>query len=280
MQVVNSKQELKKALKSYRSEGKSIGLVPTMGALHQGHISLINRCRAENEVVVASIFVNPTQFDNPEDLKKYPRTLESDCELLEPAGCDIVFAPSADEMYPTLPKLSIDFGNLEHVMEGKYRDGHFNGVGIVVSKLFHLVNPDRAYFGQKDLQQVAVLRRLVNDLSFDLELIACPTLRESDGLAMSSRNTRLSAEARKIAPQLHAALQKAKDLLIQGKTAAETQKEINSFFEAIPEFRPEYFEIADFDDLEPIKKMNTEGKTAICTAAYLDGVRLIDNIVF
>lgn len=280
MKVINTIQELKAALKAHRLKDQSIGFVPTMGALHPGHISLIDRARAENEVVVCSIFVNPTQFDNPDDLKKYPRTLEADCALLEPAGCDYVFAPSAEEMYPTLPKLTFDFGNLEHVMEGKFRDGHFNGVGIVVSKLFHIVNPDRAYFGQKDLQQVAVLRRMVNDLSFDLELIPCPTLREKDGLAMSSRNTRLSAEARKIAPQLHAALQKAKDLLIQGKTAEETQKEIDLFFKNIPEFRLEYFEIADFDDLEAIEKMNTEGKTAICTGAYLDGVRLIDNIVF
>ncbi|KPM47607.1 pantoate--beta-alanine ligase [Jiulongibacter sediminis] len=280
MKIINTIAGLKSALKAHRLKDQSLGFVPTMGALHPGHISLIDRARAENEVVVCSIFVNPTQFDNPDDLKKYPRTLEADCKLLEPVGCDFVFAPSAEEMYPTLPKLTFDFGNLEHVMEGKFRDGHFNGVGIVVSKLFHIVNPDRAYFGQKDLQQVAVLRRMVNDLSFDLELIPCPTLREKDGLAMSSRNTRLSAEARKIAPQLHAALQKAKDLLIQGKTAEETQKEIDLFFKNIPEFRLEYFEIADFDDLEPIEKMNTEGKTAICTAAYLDGVRLIDNIVF
>jgi pantoate--beta-alanine ligase len=280
MKLIKTITELKAALKPHRLADQSIGFVPTMGALHPGHISLISRARADNDIVVCSIFVNPTQFDNPDDLKKYPRTLEADSALLEPAGCDYVYAPSAEEMYPTLPKLTFDFGNLEHVMEGKYRTGHFNGVGIVVSKLFHLVNPAKAYFGQKDLQQVAVLRRMVNDLSFDLELIPCPTLREKDGLAMSSRNTRLSVEARKIAPQLHKALQKAKDLLIQGKTAEETQKEIDLFFQNIPEFTPEYFEIADFDNLEPIEKRNAEGQTAICTAAYLDGVRLIDNIVF
>lgn len=280
MKLIKTIAELKAALKPHRMAGRSIGFVPTMGALHQGHISLVERARKENEVVVCSIFVNPTQFNNPDDLKKYPRTLETDCELLEPAGCDYVFAPSAKEMYPTTPKLSLDFGNLEYVMEGKFREGHFNGVGIVVSKLFHLVNPTRAYFGQKDLQQVAVLRRMVNDLSFDLELIPCPTLREKDGLAMSSRNTRLSAEARKIAPQLHKALQKAKDLLIQGRTSVETQKAIADFFKGIPEFRLEYFEIADFDNLEPIESLNTRGQTAICTAAYLNDVRLIDNIVF
>lgn len=277
MRVIHSISEIKHTL---RGSAKSIGFVPTMGALHRGHISLIERAKAENDLVVCSIFVNPTQFDNPEDLKKYPRTLETDCQLLEAARCDFVFAPSAEEMYPTSPELSLNFGNLETVMEGAFRNGHFNGVGIVVAKLFHIVNPDRAYFGLKDLQQVAVLRRMVKDLSFDLELIPCPTVRESDGLAMSSRNTRLSKEARALAPQIHKALQKAKDDLIKGLTSLETKARLADHFSNFPEFELEYFEISRFENLQPIERKAESGETAICIAAYLDGVRLIDNLVF
>ncbi|AWV99119.1 pantoate--beta-alanine ligase [Arcticibacterium luteifluviistationis] len=280
MQVLNTISETKSFLKSQRKLGKSIGFVPTMGALHEGHISLISRAREENDVVVCSIFVNPTQFGNPEDLKMYPRTLEADSQLLEPAGCDVVFAPNADEMYPSLPNLTLDFGNLEHVMEGKFRTGHFNGVGIVVSKLFHIVNPDRAYFGLKDLQQVAVLNRMVKDLSFDIELIPCPIVREKDGLAMSSRNGRLSPEARAIASVISKVLLRAKALILAGKDSKSVIAEITARFNEMPEFKLEYFEISDFENLEPIEKQNETGKTAICIAAYLDNVRLIDNIVF
>ncbi|WP_341227085.1 pantoate--beta-alanine ligase [uncultured Arcticibacterium sp.] len=280
MQVLNTISETKTFLNSQRKLGKSIGFVPTMGALHEGHISLISRAREENDVVVCSIFVNPTQFGNADDLKMYPRTLDADSRLLEPAGCDVVFAPNADELYPSLPNLTLDFGNLEHVMEGKFRTGHFNGVGIVVSKLFHIVNPDRAYFGLKDLQQVAVLNRMVKDLSFDLELIPCPIVREKDGLAMSSRNRRLSSDARAVAPVISKALTRAKSLLLNGKDSKSVIMEITSQFNQMPEFKLEYFEISDFENLEPIKKRNESGKTAICIAAYLDDVRLIDNIVF
>lgn len=201
MHIFNTISETQQYLKAQQRAGKTIGFVPTMGALHAGHISLIERAKTENDLAVCSIFVNPTQFNNSDDLKKYPRTLERDCEMLRPVGCDVVFAPSAEEMYPSLPQLKMDFGTLETIMEGKFRPGHFNGVGIVVSKLFNIVKPDKAYFGLKDLQQVAVIRRMVQELSFDLEIIPCPTLRETDGLAMSSRNTRLSPEARALAPQ-------------------------------------------------------------------------------
>jgi pantoate--beta-alanine ligase len=280
MKIFNSIADIKSYIKSKVLEGRSIGFVPTMGALHQGHISLIDRAKAENNVVIASIFVNPTQFGNAEDLKKYPRTLEADCDLLAPAGCDAVFAPSAEEMYVNLPELKIDFGNLEHVMEGKFRTGHFSGVGIVVAKLFHIINPDRAYFGLKDLQQVAVLKRLVKDLSFDLELIACPIIREKDGLAMSSRNRRLSSKARKLAPQISVSLRKAKDLMIQGKNSNEVKAAVAKHFNAFPEFEVEYFEISDFENLEPIENKKEKGETTLCIAAYLDNVRLIDNLVF
>jgi pantoate--beta-alanine ligase len=280
MKVLRSIDETKIFLKSKIRDGLNIGLVPTMGALHEGHISLIDRARKDNDIVITSIFVNPTQFGNAEDLKKYPRTLEADCALLKPAGCDAVFAPSTAEMYVNLPNISMDFGNLEHVMEGKFRTGHFSGVGIVVSKLFSIINPDRAYFGLKDLQQVAVLNRLVKDLSFDLELIPCPIVREKNGLAMSSRNNRLSPEARKKASQISISLRKAKDLMIQGKSSHEVKEVIAIHFNKLPEFEIEYFEISDFENLEPIDKMNPLGQTAICIATYLDNVRLIDNIVF
>jgi pantoate--beta-alanine ligase len=280
MLIFNTISETQNYLKSQQRLSKSIGFVPTMGALHAGHISLIERAKHENDLAVCSIFVNPTQFNNPEDLKKYPRTLERDCELLTPAGCDVVFAPSAEEMYPSLPQLRMDFGSLETVMEGKFRAGHFNGVGIVVSKLFNIVKPDKAYFGLKDLQQVAVIRQMVKDLSFDLEIIPCPTLRETDGLAMSSRNTRLSPEARALAPHIYQALSLAKDQLQAGHTAQDTQEAVNQYFAHILEFEMEYFEVADFDTLQPIEGKIEEGKTALCIAAFLGGVRLIDNIVF
>jgi pantoate--beta-alanine ligase len=249
-----------------------------MGALHAGHISLIEKSKAENELTVCSIFVNPTQFNNPEDLKKYPRTLEKDSEMLEKAGCDVVFAPSAEEMYPSLPTMKFDFGNLETVMEGKFRPGHFNGVGIVVSKLFHIIKPQKAYFGMKDIQQVAVIRRMVADLSFDLEIIPCETLRETDGLAMSSRNTRLSPEARKLAPQVYKGLNIGKDILIKTKDVNQSKDAVNQHFKQFPEFNLEYFEIADFDTLESIKTYNPNKKVAFCIAIFLDGVRLIDNL--
>lgn len=280
MQIFYTIAETQNYLKAQQKAGKTIGFVPTMGALHAGHISLIESSKKENTITACSIFVNPTQFNNTEDLKKYPRTLETDCEMLANAGCDVVFAPSAEEMYPSLPKLKFDFGTLETVMEGKFRPGHFNGVGIVVSKLFNIIKPDKAYFGLKDLQQVAVIRQMVSDLSFDLEIIPCPTLREADGLAMSSRNMRLSAEARALAPHIHKLLTLAKEKLQGGTSAADTQAFAAEYFSNYPAFELEYLEIANFDTLEPIAQANTTGKTAICIAAFLGGVRLIDNVVF
>ncbi len=280
MLIFNTISETQQYLKIQQRAGKTIGFVPTMGALHAGHISLIERAKSENDLAVCSIFVNPTQFNNPEDLKKYPRTLEKDCEMLKAVGCDVVFAPSAEEMYPSLPQLKMDFGTLETVMEGKFRPGHFNGVGIVVSKLFNIVKPEKAYFGLKDLQQVAVIRRMVQDLSFDLEIIPCPTLRETDGLAMSSRNTRLSPEARALAPQIYKALNLAKEKLQAGASVSEMKVAVDDHFAMYPDFEVEYFEAADFDTLLPIEAKITDGKTALCVAAFLGGVRLIDNIVF
>jgi pantoate--beta-alanine ligase len=280
MNIFSTKNEVRNYWEQLKREGKKIGFVPTMGALHQGHLELIKRAKSENEIVICSIFVNPTQFDNEEDLKKYPRTLEVDCDLLRSVDCDAVFAPSAEEMYDEMPRLSFDFGNLETVMEGKYRKGHFNGVGIVVAKLFNIVLPDKAYFGKKDLQQVTVVKRLVKDLSFNLEIIPCEIIREEDGLAMSSRNRRLSTQGREVAFNVHLSLKIAQEMLSTGSTVAEAKNAVQNHFKDLPQFLVEYFEIVDFETFEPILVLDSGRRTAICTANYLEDVRLIDNVVF
>jgi len=277
MQVFFEIKTLQEYLQNQRKLGKSVGFVPTMGALHQGHLSLIETAKNQNDIVVCSIFVNPTQFNNPHDLAVYPRTLEADCQMLEEANCDIVFAPSAAEMYPSLPTLKFDFGTLENVMEGKFRPGHFNGVGIVVSKLFNIVQPNKAYFGQKDLQQCAVINCLVKDLSFSLDLVICPTQREKDGLAMSSRNRNLSEEQRVIAPEIYKSLTAASELLKHQSSTAVKQF-VKEYFEVIEDIELEYFEISDFDTLLPIEELSV-GKTALCIAAFMGKTRLIDNII-
>ncbi|GAB3729352.1 pantoate--beta-alanine ligase [Spirosoma lituiforme] len=270
---------LRHHLNSLRPEN-TIGFVPTMGALHEGHVTLIETARVENDVVVSSIFVNPTQFNNPDDLALYPRTLEEDCQKLAAAGCDIVFAPSVAEMYPEPTTLRLNFGDLETVMEGTFRPGHFNGVGTVVAKLFNIVQANKAYFGQKDLQQVAVIRRLVRDLSFGVELVRCPTVREPDGLAMSSRNRNLTDTEREQATALFKALTLAHDLLVEGHTPTQAKEAVTGFFAGNPHFRLEYVEIVNADTLQLATEVLAPGQTAICLAAHLGKVRLIDNLVF
>ncbi|GAB3986456.1 pantoate--beta-alanine ligase [Spirosoma daeguense] len=272
-------EAVRQHLQTLRTE-QTIGFVPTMGALHEGHLALIETARHENDVVVASIFVNPVQFNNPDDLARYPRTLEEDCQKLEEAGCDVVFAPSVEEMYPQPPVLRINFGELETVLEGAFRPGHFNGVGIVVSKLFNIVQPDRAYFGQKDLQQVAVIRRLIQDLSFPVELIRCQTLREEDGLAMSSRNRNLTPQERQQATTLFEALSMARDLLLNGQDVVQAKTAVTNLFASRPDFRLEYVDVVNADTLQSAHEMLAPGQTAICIAAHLGKVRLIDNLVF
>ncbi|MBC7891645.1 MAG: pantoate--beta-alanine ligase [Sphingobacteriaceae bacterium] len=279
MQLFSTILELKKYRLAARSAGHSLGLVPTMGALHEGHLSLIAASRAANDRTVCSIFVNPIQFNNPDDLARYPRTLEADAAILEAAGCDAVFAPSSAEIYPQPPALKFDFGALETVMEGRSRPGHFNGVGVVVAKLFHLVQPDRAYFGQKDLQQCAVVRRLIDDLSFPLDLVVCPTQREADGLAMSSRNRNLSAEERANAPFLFAELTKASALLTEGQATEAVKMGIETDFAQNPAFRLDYFEVADPATLLPLSGPLGGRPAALCVAAFLGVTRLIDNVV-
>ncbi len=259
---------------------KSIGLVPTMGALHEGHIALIASALSSNDIVVCSIFINPTQFNNPEDLKKYPRSLESDLKMLESAGCHVVFAPSDTQMYTTLPRTSLSFGAIESIMEGESRPGHFNGVGLVVSKLFNISRPQRAYFGQKDLQQVSVIRQLITDFSYPIELVVCPTQRQADGLAMSSRNRRLTQEETLMAPLVYKKLVEAKEALIAGSSVHSAKMNFEDFFKDKPQFQLDYFEIANSENLESIDAISPGHPTAICVAIFLGEVRLIDNLVF
>ena len=270
---------LRQHLKALRRQGKTTGLVPTMGALHEGHIALIRQSKQATDLTVCSIFVNPTQFNNPADLAKYPRTVEADSQLLSEAGCDILFLPETPEMYPQPAEIRFSFGSLETVMEGKFRPGHFAGVGLVVSKLFHIVEPDQAFFGQKDLQQCAVISKMVSDLNFDLELIICSTVREPDGLAMSSRNRRLTPENRRKAPILFQKLQEAASLLGQGNNPEGVQQKITAYFSSRPDLTLEYFEIVNALTLQPVLQAGNSEKTALCIAAFFGEVRLIDNLI-
>jgi len=279
MQILTTAAGLHAYTEQARQTGKRIGLVPTMGALHAGHLQLVQAARAECNEVVATIFVNPTQFNNAEDFRLYPRVPEADAALLAPAGCTVLFVPSVEEMYPRPTVLHFDFGALERVMEGAHRPGHFNGVATVVSKLFHLVRPHRAYFGQKDWQQVAVIRQLVSDLSFDLELVACPTMREADGLAMSSRNRRLGPDARAAAPRLHQVLEAAAAQVRQGVPPAQVQAEAEAALGQHPLITPEYVVVADAQTLQPLAAYAPGQAVVLCLAAHLGGVRLIDNVV-
>lgn len=279
MHLLTTLADLRQYVNDQKRQGHTLGLVPTMGALHAGHLALVAASRATNDRTVASVFVNPIQFNNPDDLARYPRTLEADCAMLDAAGCDAVFAPSAAEMYPRPPALKVDFGTLETVMEGRFRPGHFNGVGVVVAKLFHLVQPDRAYFGQKDLQQCAVVKRLIDDLSFPLELVVCPTQREADGLAMSSRNRNLTVAERAAAPFIFRELTKAKNRIADGQAVETVKTVVERDFSANPAFRLEYFEVADPTSLEPLTGPLEGRPAALCVAAFLGKVRLIDNVL-
>lgn len=279
MQILTTAAGLQAYTEQARQAGQRVGLVPTMGALHAGHIQLVQVARAECNEVIATIFVNPTQFNNADDFRLYPRVPEADAALLAPAGCTALFVPSVEEMYPRPTVLRFDFGALEQVMEGAHRPGHFNGVATVVSKLFHLARPHRAYFGQKDWQQVAVVKQLVADLSFDLEIVACPTIREADGLAMSSRNRRLDAPARAVAPLLYQVLSAAAAQVQQGVAPTQVQADALAALAGEPSITPEYVEIADAQTLQPLAEYVPGRPVVLCLAAHLGGVRLIDNVV-
>ncbi|MDF1573917.1 MAG: pantoate--beta-alanine ligase [Bacteroidales bacterium] len=279
MIVYRTKNDLTRHLASLQQEQKAIGLVPTMGALHQGHASLVEKANSENDQIVVSIFVNPTQFNDPSDLDRYPRTLDQDLELLRKLEADIVFVPSVKEMYPEEDTQIFDLGNLDKVMEGKYRKGHFNGVAQIVSKLFLLVRPQRAYFGQKDFQQLVIIRRLVEIMKLDLSIVPCPIIREQDGLAMSSRNVRLSKEQRKLAPFLYETLVQAKektDTLTPSQLKEWVIRQFNT--QALMEL--EYFEIVEDKELMPVEEWDEKVNKVACLAVQIGSVRLIDNLNF
>ncbi|TXK36397.1 pantoate--beta-alanine ligase [Pontibacter qinzhouensis] len=278
MQVIEQASAIRSIVQALRCSGKSIGFVPTMGALHNGHLQLIRAAAQQNDITICSVFVNPTQFNNQEDYKLYPRSLEQDTAALAAVGCDYLFAPTAADMYPEQSLLHFSFGVLEEVMEGAHRPGHFNGVAIIVSKLFHLVQPHRAYFGQKDLQQVAVVRQLVQGLGFDLEVVCYPTIREASGLAMSSRNKRLDVQQLEHATHLHKALLRA-EAQIGAKPVAAIKEDIVAYLAKVPQLQLEYFEIANPATLQPVPDLSAEPEVALCIAAHVGPVRLIDNMI-
>lgn len=278
MEIFTSISETKAYLGERVKIGKSIGFVPTMGALHHGHISLLQQANLENDVVVCSIFVNPIQFNKKEDLEKYPRTFDDDVSKLKEVQCDVLFAPSVDEMYPEPVLERFDFGHLDKVMEGIHRPGHFNGVAIVVKKLFEIIAPNKTYFGLKDYQQLKIIQTMVEKLQMNIEVIPCPTLREKDGLAMSSRNVRLSKKERSIAPVIFRVLTGLKDK-ISMMSPLEAQNWGVSQISKFDEMSVEYLSIVGADDLLEISKWDDKKSVVACTAVNLGKVRLIDNII-
>ena len=270
--------ETKDLISQRKKAGNTIGFVPTMGALHEGHLQLVRKAAEENDFVVVSIFVNPIQFNNPDDLAKYPRTLESDLEKLAGTGCKLVFAPSVDEMYPEPDLTEFDFGDLDKVMEGRFRPGHFRGVGIVVKKLFEIITPDKAYFGQKDFQQLAIIRHMVQQLGMPLTIVSCPIVREPDGLAMSSRNARLTPEERQEASVIYRALNSITENYTWF-TRDGLEELISVEIELCPYFRVEYVSVVDTETLQPFDDWMDAEHAVVCVAAFIGEVRLIDNLI-
>ncbi|HEY9048662.1 MAG TPA: pantoate--beta-alanine ligase [Ohtaekwangia sp.] len=278
MEIFKQIAPLKAFINAQKHRGQSIGLVPTMGALHAGHLSLIEASKKQNSITVCSIYVNPTQFNNPADLLKYPRTFDKDTLLLEKVECDAVFYPESTEMYPEKSLIKFDFSHLDKVMEGKFRPGHFSGVALVVSKLFNIVEPDHAYFGQKDWQQFAVIRQLVDELKFNLTLHSQPTSRETDGLAMSSRNQRLNEQQRRDAIVFHQSLLAAKDALRAGKSITEARAIVKEILEQKPGIKLEYFEVAESKNLNLLENVKDSDQPIMCIAGFVGEIRLIDNM--
>lgn len=279
MKVIHTIKDLQAELSVLKAQGKKVGLVPTMGALHAGHASLVKRSVNENEVTVVSVFVNPTQFNDKNDLVKYPRTLDTDCKLLEACGATYAFAPSVEEMYPEPDTRQFSYAPLDTVMEGAFRPGHFNGVCQIVSKLFEAVKPHRAYFGEKDFQQLAIIREMVRQMQFDLEIVGCPIVREEDGLALSSRNARLSAEERENALKISQTLFKSRTFAAT-HTVSETLKFVEDAIAAVPGLRLEYFEIVDGNTLQKVDNWNQTSYVVGCITVFCGDVRLIDNIKY
>ena len=278
MQIFTQIAPLKAFLKDLKCRGKSVGLVPTMGALHAGHVSLIKASKSANNLTVGTIFVNPIQFNNETDLAKYPRTLEKDTELLRSVGCDVLFAPGNGEMYPAKATVTMDFGFLDKVMEGRFRPGHFSGVALVVSKLFNIIQPDQAYFGQKDWQQFTIITKLTEELNFNIVLHSVETLRESDGLALSSRNLRLNKKERHTANIFYKSLVEAKTALLQGKSLNDVKRMVNTMVESASDVRLDYFELADSKNLNLLENVEQSERPILCIAGYVGDIRLIDNM--
>jgi len=278
MEIFNKIAPLKAFLRGLRRSDQAVGLVPTMGALHNGHLALISSSKRENSLTVCTIYVNPTQFNNPADLQKYPRNLDQDVELLRKVECDVVFCPDTEEMYGEKSYLKFDFGHLDKVMEGKFRPGHFSGVALVVSKLFNIVQPNNAYFGQKDWQQFAIINQVVSELKFDLTLNFIPTLRESDGLAMSSRNQRLNGHQRQKATVFYQALLAARESLKAGNDVSLVKALVGDMLENKEGVSLEYFEVAESKNLNVLEIVKGADKPIMCIAGYVDDIRLIDNM--
>ena len=279
MKVIHTIKDLQAELTVLRAQGKKVGLVPTMGALHVGHASLVKRSVSENGVTVVSVFVNPTQFNDKNDLAKYPRTLDADCRLLEDCGAAFAFAPSVEEMYPQPDTREFSYAPLDTVMEGAFRPGHFNGVCQIVSKFFDAIQPDRAYFGEKDFQQLAIIREMVRQMNYKLEIVGCPIVREEDGLALSSRNKRLSAQERENALNISRTLFKSRTFATS-HTVSETQKMVEEAIEAAPGLRLEYFEIVDGNTLQKVNSWEDAQYVVGCITVFCGEVRLIDNIKY
>lgn len=282
MKVINKTSDLQAIIEQLKNDGKSIGLVPTMGALHKGHLSLVKNSISNNDITVVSIFVNPTQFNNPNDLASYPRMVDKDLELLQTVGCDVVFAPEADDIYSkseTDSRFEFDFEGLDKVMEGKFRPGHFNGVVQIVSKLFDLVRPDRAYFGEKDFQQLAIIRLMTRRYNLPIEIVPCPIVREDSGLALSSRNSLLKDNEKQVASHIYAVLNESRQFVPQ--TEVEELKQcVIAAIEQKPELKVEYFDIVDGHTLKSIVKWDESGYIVGCITVFCGNVRLIDNICY
>lgn len=277
MLITGSSNEVLRQVEQAKSEGKTVGFVPTMGALHKGHISLVEQCKKECGYTVVSVFVNPTQFNDKDDYKRYPRVPEDDTNMLEQAGCDLVFMPTEEEIYPERDTRVFDFTPLDKVMEGAFRPGHFNGVAQVVSRLFDIVKPDKAFFGQKDFQQLAIIRQLVRQQNYPITIVGCDIVREADGLAMSSRNMLLNPQQRQAAPLIYQVLQKAKeqtDKLTPEQLKAYITEEIN----VNNELKTEYAEIVDAENLQPVKGWSEASCIQLCVAVQVGKIRLIDNV--
>ncbi len=279
MKIFQEKYKIDILLNKYRSKGKLIGFIPTMGALHEGHLSLINRAGKENDIIIPSIFVNPTQFNDSNDYLNYPRNINEDILKLQKLKCDIIFIPTEEEIYPEPDNRNFNFGYLGHTMEGKYREGHFNGVAKVVTRLFDIIQPDKAYFGEKDYQQLIIIKKIVKDLNYNIDIVPCPIIREPDGLAMSSRNLRLSENDRKIASFIYKILKESKRM--KNKLSVEDlQKWVYHRFEKMKEFKVEYFNIVNDENLKDINKWDDSCGKIGCIAVWLGNIRLIDNIKY